>query len=70
MSKLYTVKEAAEMLSVSKVTMYRWLAAQEIDHIRLGGRRSIRISQEHIDAFLAKRDERQGEKRAGEEHNV
>lgn len=56
MSRLMTVKEAAELLGVHLNTVYRWIASDEIGYVRLGSRSGIRISQEHVDRFLAERE--------------
>lgn len=49
--KFYTVKEAAEILRFSPLTIYRWLKKGKIKGIRLGGGQ-YRIKKKEIDQFL------------------
>jgi excisionase family DNA binding protein len=46
-----TVKEAAKILGVSKMTVYRLCDADELFHVRVG--RSIRISERVLSAYIA-----------------
>jgi excisionase family DNA binding protein len=46
------VAEAAEYASVSRDTIYTACERREIHHARVGGRRSIRLKPEWIDAWL------------------
>jgi excisionase family DNA binding protein len=50
---LYTVNQTAEMLSVSKVTVWRQIKAGTIPSVRVGGRRLI--AADTIDAIAAGR---------------
>ena len=46
------VAEAAEYAGVSRDTIYTACERREIHHARVGGRRSIRLKPEWIDAWL------------------
>ena len=46
------VTEAAEYASVSRDTIYTACERGELRHARVGGRRSIRLKAEWIDAWL------------------
>jgi excisionase family DNA binding protein len=48
---VFTVEEVAEMLRLSKMTVYRLLNNDEISHIRVG--RSFRIPGAALDEFIA-----------------
>ena len=47
-----TVTEAAAHAGVSRDTIYTACERSEIRHVRIGGRRSIRLKAEWIDAWL------------------
>ncbi len=47
-----TVKEAADYASMSKDTIYTACERRELRHVRVGGRRTIRLRAEWIDAWL------------------
>ena len=47
-----TVAEGAEFSSVSRDTIYTACERREVRHARIGGRRSIRLKPEWIDAWL------------------
>jgi excisionase family DNA binding protein len=47
-----TVSEAAEYAGVSRDTIYTACERRELHHARIGGRRSIRLKPEWIDAWL------------------
>ena len=47
-----TVKEAAELGKVSAWTIYRACELGELRHVRLGGRRAIRLTREALDDWL------------------
>lgn len=49
--KFYTVKETAEILRFTPLTIYRWLKKGKIHGIKLGGRQ-YRINKDEIDQFL------------------
>lgn len=48
--KLMTLKEVAETLNVSYKTVYRWIKAEKLTAVRVGG--VLRVSKEHLDNFL------------------
>jgi excisionase family DNA binding protein len=52
--KWLTVADGAEHAGVSKDTIYTACERGEIQHVRIGGRRSIRFRAEWIDAWLEK----------------
>jgi excisionase family DNA binding protein len=55
--KLYTVKEAAEVLCCSQSFLYARLADGSLAHYRLGkGQGGIRISDEQLQMYLAERE--------------
>jgi excisionase family DNA binding protein len=47
-----TVSEGAEYAGVSRDTIYTACERGELRHVRIGGRRSIRLKPEWIDAWL------------------
>lgn len=47
-----TVAESAEYAGVSRDTIYTACEQDELHHVRIGGRRSIRIKAPWIDAWL------------------
>ena len=47
-----TVAEGAEYAGVSRDTIYSACERNELHHVRVGGRRSIRLKPEWIDAWL------------------
>jgi excisionase family DNA binding protein len=51
--RLLTVPEAAEALSVSERTVWRWIKAHEIECYRLGY--AVRIAEDELIRFLEKR---------------
>jgi len=51
-SRLLTVKQAADIVGVSPRTIRRWIDAKELPFHRLG--RQIRIAEDDLAAFLAK----------------
>ena len=54
MSKLLTVTEAAERLSVSVSCIYQLVENDKLPHHRIGlGRGAIRFSEADLDGFLA-----------------
>jgi excisionase family DNA binding protein len=57
------VAEAAEYASVSRDTIYTACERREIHHVRLGGRRAIRVKAVWIDSWL-ERHTRRAEERA------
>ena len=49
---LLSVREAAEQYCVCERIVRRWIADREIRYLRIG--RSIRLSPEDLDTFIAK----------------
>lgn len=45
-SRLVDVSEAADRLGLSTLTLYKWVSARRIGHVKLG--RAIRISEDEI----------------------
>jgi excisionase family DNA binding protein len=54
--KLYTVKEAAEIFGLNRLTIYRWIKDGKITVIWLPGD-NIRITQDEIDRLIAPQKE-------------
>ena len=52
MKTWFTVSEGAEYAGVSRDTIYTACERRELRHARIGGRRSIRLKPEWIDAWL------------------
>jgi excisionase family DNA binding protein len=52
MKTWFTVSESAEYAGVSRDTIYTACERRELRHARIGGRRSIRLKAEWIDAWL------------------
>jgi excisionase family DNA binding protein len=48
-----TVKEAARFLGISQQTLYVWVGAKQIPHLRVMGR-NIRFLQSELQSFRAK----------------
>ena len=48
--RLYTIPDVADLLRVSKWTVYRILAARQIPHLRIGN--SVRFTEAHVERFL------------------
>jgi excisionase family DNA binding protein len=57
-----SVRQAAEHACVSRDTIYTACERRETRHVRLGGRRAIRVKAEWVDAWL-ERDTRRPEDR-------
>lgn len=53
-----TVAEVAEMLRVSRMTVYRWVHAGDMPAVRFG--RSFRVPQSVIDQFMEEAAQRGG----------
>lgn len=47
-----TVKEAAQQAKVSAWTLYRACELGELRHVRLGGRRAIRLTRDALDEWM------------------
>ena len=52
MKTWFTVSEGAEYAGVSRDTIYTACERRELRHVRIGGRRSIRLKPEWIDSWL------------------
>jgi len=52
MKTWFTVSEGAEYAGVSRDTIYTACERGELRHARIGGRRSIRLKSDWIDAWL------------------
>jgi excisionase family DNA binding protein len=52
MKAWFTVSEGAQYAGVSRDTIYTACERRELHHARIGGRRSIRLKPEWIDAWL------------------
>jgi len=50
MTKLLTVTEVAEWLSVSPKTVYRWVHEEHVPHLKLG--RVVRFDQKDIERWV------------------
>jgi excisionase family DNA binding protein len=59
------VSEAAEYAGVSRDTIYTACERDELDHVRVSGRRAIRLKPAWIDAWLE-----QHARRAGDSHRA
>ncbi len=51
--ELLKVDEVAEILGVSKSTIYTWTSEQVIPHFKIGGR--VLFRRNHIDKWLSER---------------
>jgi excisionase family DNA binding protein len=51
-----TVKEAARRAKVSGWTIYRACELGELRHVRLGGRRAIRLTPEALDEWMLRHE--------------
>jgi len=67
MKTWFNVAEAAEYASVSRDTIYTACERREIHHVRLGGRRAIRVKAVWIDAWLERHTRRAEDRRLGDQ---
>ena len=51
MESLFTVREAAKMLTIRESTLRRWIFDHKIRHLKIGTR-SVRISEEEISRII------------------
>ena len=51
--KFYTTFEVAEILRVSEGTIREWVNKGKLNAVRLGGTKTIRISEEDLERFLS-----------------
>src|SRR5437762_3976999 len=49
--RLYTVREAANYLSLSPITLYHWIARREIPFVRLR-RKAVRFDRQDLDKLV------------------
>ena len=47
---LYSAKEVAEMLGVTRVTVYRWIKEGKLKSVKIGG--SVRIWESELNEFI------------------
>lgn len=52
-ARFLTVREVAQLMRVSTMTVYRLIKAGELASVRVG--KSYRIREEDVDAYLARR---------------
>ena len=50
MEKLYTIKEACEILKVSRATLYRIIGKQDLLPVKVGG--SVRFKESELNRFI------------------
>jgi excisionase family DNA binding protein len=65
-----TVAESAEYAGVSRDTIYTACERSELHHARIGGRRSIRVKVQWIDAWLERHARGAEHARAGEHRSM
>jgi excisionase family DNA binding protein len=53
--KLFTTREAAEVIGVHPKTLYAWAESHQIGHVRIGAGRSIRFRRIDIEDYLSRR---------------
>lgn len=53
--RYYTVEEIADLLSVNVRTVRRWIKEKALTGVKLGDRAGWRITDDDLEAFLAKR---------------
>lgn len=55
---MYTVEEAAELLSLSRSQLYRLIDVEELPSVKVGKAR--RITAEQLEAYIRKLEQEQG----------
>lgn len=50
--KFYTLQEVADILRVSRQTIYNYVTAKKLRAFKLAGQREYRVSAEDLEAFL------------------
>jgi excisionase family DNA binding protein len=68
MDQLYTIEEAAKLLKVTRMTLYRFMKSGGLRYVLVGDRR--RIPQSALDAFIKEgrpddREEAEGQEAPG-----
>jgi excisionase family DNA binding protein len=51
--RLFTVKEAAQYLAISPVTLYHWIGRREVRVVRLR-RKAVRLDKQDLDDLVIK----------------
>ncbi|MDD3394521.1 MAG: helix-turn-helix domain-containing protein [Anaerotignum sp.] len=51
--KFYTASEIAEILKVTKGTVSEWLREGRMGAVKIGGTKTIRVSEDDLNKFLA-----------------
>lgn len=54
MSKLFTIEQLAEQMEVSKHTIYKWVAANKIPHIKMPNQ-AVRFESTAIEKWIKSR---------------
>lgn len=49
-NRLLTTNEAAAYLGISRLTLYGWISARKIDHIKVG--RLVKFKQDQLDKWM------------------
>lgn len=55
MGKIYTVKEIAEKLQVHYITVYSLVQRRELEAIRIGKTKGLRITEEALNDFIKRK---------------
>lgn len=50
MNNLLTIEEAAKYLGISKLTLYGWVSARKLSHVKIG--RLVKFKQTQLDAWI------------------
>lgn len=50
MNNLLTIDEAAKYLGISKLTLYGWVSARKLGHVKMG--RLVKFKQAQLDAWI------------------
>ena len=53
--QLQTIRQAAAFLGVHPKTLYNWVLAHQITHVRIGAGRNIRFRRSDLEAYLDQR---------------
>lgn len=55
MGKIYTIKEIAEKLQVHYITVYNLVQRRELEAIRIGKTKGLRITEEALNDFIKRK---------------
>ena len=55
MGKIYTIKEIAEKLQVHYITVYSLVQRRELEAIRIGKTKGLRITEEALNDFIKRK---------------